>query len=149
MSTLLPISSTIFLKILNNWAYSDLCSAGGSKIRSIHSSLGVAVVARTGTYAYFVEPPIQYIRVVYRAAHPGAEQALGSRVVSDVLCAGGPGVAEATDARARIFVPPPGVVREVVVLDHGPSNEHGRLSGGRDARRKASSRGFHEHCCAR
>ena len=65
-----------------------------------------------------MEPPIQYIRAVDGTAHPGVEHAFRSSVVSDVLCAVGPAVTEATDARARIFVPPPGVVREVVVLDH-------------------------------
>src|SRR5215210_2239632 len=61
---------------------------------------------------------MQYVRTVDGTAHPGVEQAFRSSVVSDVLSAGGPGVAEATDARARVFVAPLGVVREVVALDH-------------------------------
>src|SRR5215203_436314 len=71
-----------------------------------------------GTYTYFVEHLIQYVTTVDGTAHPGAEQAFRSSVVSDVLSAGGVGVAEATDARARVFVALPGVVREVVALDH-------------------------------
>ena len=83
-----------------------------------------------------MEPLIQYVRTVDRTAHPGLEQAFRSSIVSDVLCAGGPGVAEATDARAWVFVAPLGVVREVVALNHIlRMSTGGILEGGMHAER--------------
>jgi hypothetical protein len=83
-----------------------------------------------------VEPPIQYVRAVDGTAHPGAEHAFWSSVVSDVLSAVGPAVTEAPDARARVFVPPPGIVRLVVVLDHVlRMSTGGFLEGGMHAER--------------
>jgi hypothetical protein len=84
----------------------------------------------------YVEPPIQYVRAVDGTAHPGAEHAFWSSAVSDVLSAVGPAVTEAPDARARVFVPPPGIVRDVVVLDHVlRMSTGGFLEGGMHAER--------------
>src|ERR671920_643449 len=118
MSTLLPIYFTIFLKFLNNPGYLGPCSAARTEIHGIHGGLVADVVARTGSYAYFAEPGVKYIATVSGAVHPGAEHALRSRVVSDVLCAGRPVVAEVGYTCARAFVFTFGVMREVVALDH-------------------------------
>src|SRR5215213_8531980 len=107
MSTLLPIYFTIFLKFLNNPGYLSPCSAARTEIHGIHGGLVADVVTRTGSYAYFAEPGVQYVATVCGTVHPGAEHPLRSRVVSDVGY-----------ARARTFVFSFGVMREVVALDH-------------------------------
>ncbi len=71
----------------------------GTEVHGIHGSLGVDIVARTGTYAYFVEPPVQYITMVEGTAHPGAKHAFRSSVVSDILSAVGRVV---TEERRRV-----------------------------------------------
>src|SRR5215208_1224938 len=110
--------------------------SGGTKVCSIHGGLGVAVVACICTYAYFVAPLIQYVRAADGTAHPGAEHAFRSSVISDVLSAVGRAVTEATDACTRVFIPPPGIVREVVVLDHVlRMSTGGFLEGGMHAER--------------
>src|SRR5919112_5357980 len=118
MSTLLPIYFTIFLKFLNNPGHSGPCSAARTEIHSIHGGLVAKVIARTGSHAYFAEPGVKYVASVSGAVHPGAEHTLRSRVISDILCAGRPDVAEVGYTRARAFVFTFGVMREVVTLDH-------------------------------
>src|SRR5919112_2443955 len=89
------------------------------------------MVAGVRTYADFAEPFIEYVAPMDGTLHPGAKHILRGSIVSDVLSAGGPGVAGAPDACARGFVVPLGVVREVVMLNHvlrmGPG---GCLEGG-------------------
>src|SRR5215212_8566411 len=118
MSTLLPIYFTVFLKLLNNMGDPGPCSAARTEIHRIHGGFVADVVASIGSYAYFAEPGVKYVASVSGTIHPGAEHALWGRVVSDVLCAGRPVVAEVGYAGARAFVFSFGVMREVVALDH-------------------------------
>src|SRR5919112_796830 len=118
MSTLLPIYFPIFLKFLNNPGYLGPCSAARAEIHGIHGGLVADVVARTGSYAYFAEPGVKYVASVSGTVHPGVEHALWGTVMSDVLCAGRPVVAEVGYTCARAFVFTFGVMREVVALDH-------------------------------
>src|SRR5919112_730424 len=131
MSTLLHIFFTIFLKFLNNPGHSGPCSAARAEIHRIHSGLVVEVVARAGSYAYFAELGVQYVATVSCAVHPGVEHAIRGGVVSDVLCAVGPVVAEAGHTRARALVCPFSVMREVVALDHIPGMSAGGSLEGR------------------
>src|SRR5919112_4721903 len=131
MSTLLPIYFTVFLKFLNNSGCSRLCSAARTEIHSIHGGFVTDVVARIGSYAYFAEPGVQYVASVSGTGLPGAEHALWGSVVSDVLCAGRPVIAEVGYTRARAFVFTLGVMREVVALDHIPGMSAGGSLEGR------------------
>src|ERR671932_1235969 len=105
--------------------------AAGTEVRSIHGGLATGVVTGTGAYAYLVESPVQYVRAVGGAGHPGAEHAIRGSVVSYVLSAVRPVVAECGDARTGVLVFTQSVVGEVVALDHIPGMGTGGLLEGR------------------
>ena len=57
-------------------------------------------------------PPTQYVAPMDRTTRPGAEHAIRSSVVSNVLCAIRPVVAEGSDTRAWVVVLPFGPVEK-------------------------------------